>query len=144
MSNTKAPQYYTPRKKCPYSELFWSAFFLHFPASVSLRVQSVCGKMREKCLVRMQKNARKMRTRITPNTDTFYAVIAINNQNMTRQFLFREITKSEINQKIWNLGSSKVGHESGLPTKIIKANSNIFTEVRHKVHNKGIKNIKIY
>ena len=144
MSNTKAPQYYTTRKKCLYSELFWSAFFLHFPASVSLRVQSVCGKMREKCLVRMQKNARKMRTRITPNTDTFYAVIAINNQNMTRQFLFREITKSEINQKIWNLGSSKVAHESGLPTKIIKANSNIFTEVRHKVHNKGIKNIKIY
>ena len=92
----------------------------------------------------MQENARKMRTRITPNTDTFYAVIAINNQNMTRQFLFREITKSEINQKIWNLGSSKVAHESGLPTKIIKANSNIFTEVRHKVHNKGIKNIKIY
>ena len=39
-------------KKCPYSELFWSAFFLHFSAlrlnteryGVSLRIQSKCGK----------------------------------------------------------------------------------------------------
>ena len=44
-------------KKSPYSELFWSAFFPHFPAfglnteryCVSLRIQSECGKMREKC-----------------------------------------------------------------------------------------------
>ena len=51
------------RKKCPYSELFWS----YFPAfglnteryRVSLRIQSECGKIR---------------TRITPNTDTFHAV----------------------------------------------------------------------
>ena len=36
------------RKKCPYLELFWSSFFLHFPAfglntvrySLSLRIQS--------------------------------------------------------------------------------------------------------
>ena len=30
------------RKKCPYSELFWSAFFLHFPAS-SPKMEK-CGK----------------------------------------------------------------------------------------------------
>ena len=56
----------TLREKCPYSELFWSAF----PAfglnterySVSLRIQSEC---------------RKMRTKITPNTDTFYAVLLL-------------------------------------------------------------------
>ena len=40
----------TLREKCPYSELFWSAFS---------RIQSECGKMR---------------TTITPNMDTFYAV----------------------------------------------------------------------
>ena len=71
-------------KKCPYSELFWSVFSRiqteygeirsysgpYFPAfglnterySVSLHIQSECGKIR---------------TRITPNTDTFYAVIAL-------------------------------------------------------------------
>ena len=42
-------------KKCPCSELFWFAFFPHFPAFglnterffVSLRIQSKCGKTRE-------------------------------------------------------------------------------------------------
>ena len=58
---------YALREKCAYSELFWSPFFLHFPAfglntdrySVSLRIQFECGKIR---------------TRITPTMDTFYAV----------------------------------------------------------------------
>ena len=40
-------------KMCPFSELFWSAFFPHFPAfglnteRYDLRIQSECGKMRE-------------------------------------------------------------------------------------------------
>ena len=42
----------TLRKKFPYSGLFWSAFFPHFPSfglnteryEVSLRIQSKCGK----------------------------------------------------------------------------------------------------
>ena len=41
------------RKKCPYSELFWFAFFPHFPAfglnteryGVFLRIQFECRKM---------------------------------------------------------------------------------------------------
>ena len=57
-------------KTSPYSELFLLAFFPHFLAfglnterySVSLRIQSEC---------------RKMRTRITPNTDTFYVVFLL-------------------------------------------------------------------
>ena len=40
--------------------------------------------------------------------------------------LFQKITKLEINQKILNLHSSKGCQESDLPTKIIKANSDIF------------------
>ena len=32
--------------------------------------------------VRMRKNARKIRTRITPNTDTFYAVLVRNPANI--------------------------------------------------------------
>ena len=52
------------RKKCPGSELIWCVF----PAfelnteryGVSLQIQSKCGKIR---------------TRITPNTDTFHAVL---------------------------------------------------------------------
>ena len=47
----------TLRRKCSYSELFWSAFFPYFPAfglnteryRVSLCIQSKWGKMWEKC-----------------------------------------------------------------------------------------------
>ena len=52
------------RKKCPYSELFWSAFSPH--SDWMLRISQYSVRMRE--------NAGKMRTGITPNTDTFYAV----------------------------------------------------------------------
>ena len=66
------------------------------------------------------------------------SIIAINNQNMDRRFSFQEITKSEINQEVLNLDSSKACQESDLPTKIIKANSDIFTEVIHKELNRGL------
>ena len=48
------------RKKCAYSELFWSAFS---------RVRTEYGEIQAKC--------GKMRTRITPNTDIFQAVITL-------------------------------------------------------------------
>ena len=58
----------TLRKKSPCSELFWFAFFPHFP---------VCGLNTERYSpysVRMRENTGKMQTRITPNTDSFYAL----------------------------------------------------------------------
>ena len=57
------------RKKCPYLELFSSAFQLNTERyAVSFRNQSEC---------------RKMPTRITPNTDTFHAVsILIKNKQV--------------------------------------------------------------
>ena len=66
------------------------------------------------------------------------SIIAINNQNMDRRFSFQEIKKSEINQEILNLDSSKACQEWDLPTKIIKANSDIFTEVIYKELNRGL------
>ena len=56
----------TLHEKCPYSELFWHVFSHirteYGEIQVSLRIQSECGKIR---------------TRITANTDTFYAVLPI-------------------------------------------------------------------
>ena len=47
-------------EKCPYSELFWSVFSSIWTEYGEIRsIQSKCGKIR---------------TSITPNTDTFYAV----------------------------------------------------------------------
>ena len=57
---------------------------------------------------------------------------------MDRQFSFQEITKLEINHEMLNLDSSKARQESDLQTKIIKANSDIFTEVIHKELHKGL------
>ena len=57
---------------------------------------------------------------------------------MDRRFSFQEITKSEINQKVLNLHSSRACQELDLPTKIIKANYDIFTEVIHKELNRGL------
>ena len=45
-------------EECPYLELFWSTFSL----------------IRNEYFLRIQSECRRMRTRITPNTDTFYAV----------------------------------------------------------------------
>ena len=55
------------RKKCPYSELFWPAFS---------RIRTENGKILRISpnLVQMRENAGKMRTRITPTRDLFYAV----------------------------------------------------------------------
>ena len=58
------------RKKCPYSEVFWSAFLLHFPAfGLNSEISPYSARMR--------KNAGKMRTRVTPNRNTFYTVLAV-------------------------------------------------------------------
>ena len=57
---------------------------------------------------------------------------------MDRRLSFQEVTKSEINREILNLDSSKASQESDLPTKIIKANSDIFTEVIHKELSRGL------
>ena len=56
-------------KKSSYLELFWSAFFPHFPAFV-LNTERYFSPY----VVRMRENAGKT-PRITPNTSTFYAVL---------------------------------------------------------------------
>ena len=62
----------TLRKKCPYLELFWSSFFPKFS-----RIGTEYGEILRVSAysLRMRENARKMRTRITPNTDVFYVVV---------------------------------------------------------------------
>ena len=62
---------YSLRKKCLYSLFFWSAFSRmrteYGKISVSLRIQSKCGKMR---------------TRKTPNTSTYHAVLTVSQVNL--------------------------------------------------------------
>ena len=51
-------------EKCPYSELFWSAFS---------HIRTECGEIL--CISPIQSLCRKIRTRTILNTDTFYAVL---------------------------------------------------------------------
>ena len=92
--NSTLSEIYALRRKCAYSELFWSAFFPHSDwirremeylsvfspnaGKMLIRITPNTGNFYAKvispCSLRIRENAGKMRTRITPNTDTFYAV----------------------------------------------------------------------
>ena len=102
-----------PRIHCVKRVRIWSFglhFYAYFPAfglnteryEVSLRIQSKCGKMRE-----------KMRTRITPNTDTFYAVISskffANVSNSSWDWL-GDLYKDTILQSLLSILNSKKIH----------------------------------
>ena len=52
------------RKKCPYSELFWSAFS---------HIRTEIGEIRYRVPLRIQSKCSKIRSTITLNTDTFHA-----------------------------------------------------------------------
>ena len=86
----------TLRKKCPYSELLWSAFSrigteYREMRSISpyFRIQSKCGKIR---------------TRITPNTDTVYPVLSFwetyTSFALTRSTSHQKMELDTLNQKI--------------------------------------------
>ena len=68
-------------KKCPYSELFWSAFS---------RIRTEYGEIRS---THIQLECGKIWTRITPNTDTFHAA------NLWHTHLFRK--KGRTIWKLW-------------------------------------------
>ena len=66
--------WYSLRETCPYSELFWSVFS---------RIRTKYGEID---FPRFESKCGKMRTRITPDTDTFHAVT--NNNISGGQALF--------------------------------------------------------
>ena len=75
---------------------------------------------------------------LSTQEESSWAAFHVISPCLDRQFLFPEIKKSEINQEMLNLDSSKACQESDLPTKTIKANSVIFTEVAYKELNKAL------
>ena len=93
----------TLRKKCPYSELFWSAFFPHsawiWRDTKYIRIRTLYGEIQSISLysVRMRENARKIRTRITPNMDAFYAV------RFEDILMFHDKKNSEIKHSSWRI-----------------------------------------
>ena len=68
------------RKKCPYSEFFWSIFS---------RIRTKYGEKRGKCW--------KIRTRKTPNTDTFHAVFDWKKRPSFWKYFFRNLNEKTCN-----------------------------------------------
>ena len=91
----------TLRKKSPYSELFWSAFFQHFPA-LGLNTESPY-------LVRMWENAGKMQTRISPNFDSFCAVLDVLRFSLII-YLYQSCLCSSWNLSIFSIKTRKMYH----------------------------------
>ena len=56
------------------------------------------------------------------------SIVAIKSKGTNKYFRFSSISKAEIKKEILNLDSSKACQDSNIPTKVIKSNSDIFTD----------------
>ena len=82
---------------CPYSEIFWYAFS---PFGLNTEIYSVS--------LRIQSKYGKIRTRKTPNTDTFYAVWIVHNHRVWEEAM-SELQNAWI-QKVHNCFRSQVNN----------------------------------
>ena len=55
-------------------------------------------------------------------------IVAIKSKSTNKYFKFNSISKTEIETKISNTDSSKACQDSNIPTRVIKSNSDIFTD----------------
>ena len=68
------------------------------------------------------------------------SIIAIQNKFKGGDvFYFKELEKEKIQKEIYNLNSNKASQHSDIPTKIIKSNSDIFSDFQYKSINSSIK-----
>ena len=70
--------------------------------------------------------------RIVKQYKNHHSIAAIKNENLSNQFTFRSILRSEIKKEILNLDISKAFQDSYIPTKIIIDDADIFANILHK------------
>ena len=85
------------RENSIFGQFLHSVFFLNFTCNKFCDFTKITQK-REFYSVRMRKNAGKMRTRITPNTDIFYAV-CISSRSI---FIKKELFNWSFPDILWN------------------------------------------
>ena len=66
------------------------------------------------------------------------SVVAINENNLTKQFSFKYIPKSDVEREILNLDVSQASEDSDMPTETIKMNADIFAEVLCNAFNRSL------
>ena len=67
-----------------------------------------------------------------------FSIVAIKTKNTNKYFKFNSISKAEIEKEILNLDSSKACQDSDIPTKVIKSNSDIFTDALYSEFNRSL------
>ena len=65
-------------------------------------------------------------------------IFAIKSKSTNKYFKFNSISKAEIEKEILDLDSSKACQDSDLPTKVIKSNSDIFTDALYSKFNRSL------
>ena len=64
------------------------------------------------------------------------SIVAIKSKSTNKYFKFNSISKAEIEKEILNLDSSKACQDSEIPRKVIKSNSDIFTDALYSEFNR--------
>ena len=66
------------------------------------------------------------------------SIVAIKSKSTNKYFKFNSISKTEIETKISNTDSSKAFQDSNIPTRVIKSNSDIFTDALYSKFNRSL------
>ena len=66
------------------------------------------------------------------------SIVAIKSKIINKYFKFNSISKAEIEKEILNLDSSKACQDSDIRTKVIKSNSDIFTDTLYSEFNRSL------
>ena len=69
------------------------------------------------------------------------SIVAIKSKSTNKYFKFNSISKAEIEKEILNLDSSKACQDSDIPTKVIKSNSDLFTDALCSKFNRSFETI---
>ena len=69
------------------------------------------------------------------------SIVAIKSKTTNKYFKFHSISKAEIEKKILNLDPSKACQDSDIPTKVIKSNSDLFTDALCSKFNRSFETI---
>ena len=121
----------------------WSSFepYLHLSSSlrqvncslVTFTEEILKGKLHFLCSDSVLKT--KMKFVNHPSINTTRDWFPNNN------FSFSKVAKSDVRIEIINLNSAKVSQDSNIPTKLIKQNINIFSDVLHSPFNSCLENV---
>ena len=66
------------------------------------------------------------------------SIVAIKGKSANKYFKFNSVSKAEIEKEILNLDSSKACQDSDIPIKVIKSNSDIFTDALSPEFNRSL------